>query len=89
MSDLAANFLGFAHDAEASALVLGEDLDRLRILTEAAHGRLGQDEYMDQEHGIVWGENWNSLELAQKRPEEATVTTLKTQVSKIDFFTKK
>ena len=44
MSDLAVTFLGFARDAEASALVLGEDLDRLHIRTEAAHGRLVRDE---------------------------------------------
>ena len=42
--DLAATFLGFARDAEASALVLGKNLERIRIRSEAAHGRLGQDE---------------------------------------------
>ena len=42
--DLAATFLGFARDAEASALVLG--LDRLHIQTEASHERLVQDEGM-------------------------------------------
>ena len=46
MSDLVATFLGFAHDAEASALVLGKDLDRLRIQTKASHGRLVQGEDM-------------------------------------------
>ena len=40
MSDLAAILLGFASDVEASALVLGEELERILIRTEAAHGRL-------------------------------------------------
>ena len=42
--DLASTFLGFARDAELSALVLVEDLERLCIQTEAVHGRMGQDE---------------------------------------------
>ena len=48
--DLASTFLGFAHDAEASALVLGEDIDMLHIWTEAAHRRLDQDEDMERQH---------------------------------------
>ena len=43
MSDLAAIFLDFARDAEASDLVLGEELDMLCIQTDTANGRLGQD----------------------------------------------
>ena len=43
VSDLAATLFGFSLDAEASALVLGEDLDRICIQNEAAHGRLVQD----------------------------------------------
>ena len=43
---------------------------------------------MDQEHGKVWGAIRNAVELAQKRAGEATVTTLKTQVLKIDYFIK-
>ena len=42
--DLASTFLGFARDAELSALVLVEDLERLCIQTEAVHERLVQDE---------------------------------------------
>ena len=42
--DLASTFLGFARDAELSALVLVEDLERLCIQTEAVHGRMGLDE---------------------------------------------
>ena len=64
VSDLAANFLGFACDAEASVLVLGEDLEIIHIQTEAAHGRLRQDEDMDQEHGKVWGYTRNAVELS-------------------------
>ena len=41
--DIAANFLDFARDEEASALVLGEDLEMIRIQTESSHGRLIQD----------------------------------------------
>ena len=41
VSDPAANFLGFANDAEASDLVLGEDLESIYIQTEASHVRLG------------------------------------------------
>ena len=48
MSDLATTFLGFSFDAEASVLVMGEDLDRLCIQTEAVHGRLDQEEDMKQ-----------------------------------------
>ena len=55
MSDLAATFLGFTRDAEASALGLSKDLERISILTEAAHVRLVQDEDIEQEQGTVWG----------------------------------
>ena len=44
VSDLAATLLGFTRDAEASALGLGKYLEIIGIQTEAAHGRLGQDE---------------------------------------------
>ena len=89
VSDLTATFLGFTRDGEASALVLGEDLEMIFIQTEAAHGRLGQDEDIDREHRTVRGAIRNAVELAQKRAGEATVTTLKMQASKIDSFTKK
>ena len=89
MSDLAATFLGFARDAEASDLILGKELDMIFIQTEAAHGKLGQDKSLDREHGTLWGAICNSVELYQKRAQEATATTLKTQVSKIDYFNKK
>ena len=48
-----------------------------------------QDKYMEREHGKVWGAIRNTVEPDQKRSEEATVTTLKIQVSKIYLFTKK
>ena len=41
ISYLAATFLGFARDVEASDLVLGKDLESICIQTEAAHGNLG------------------------------------------------
>ena len=41
MSDLVSTFLGFKCDTEASALVLGKDLEMIIIRTEAAHGSLG------------------------------------------------
>ena len=63
VSDLAATVLGFACDAEASALVLGEDREIIHIRTEADRGRLVQDEYMEREHGIVWGSIRNAVEL--------------------------
>ena len=78
-----ATFLGFSRDAEASALVLGKDLQRLHIRTEASHGRLNQYEGIYQEHATVWKSIRNTVEMAQKRSEEAIVATLKTQVSKI------
>ena len=78
MSDIAATFLGFARDAEASALVLGKDLEKIRIQTKASHGRLVQDEYIEKENGTFWQANRNTVELAHKRAGEATVTTLKT-----------
>ena len=85
MFDLAATFLGFTCDTEASALVLGENLEMICIRVEAAHGRLGQDkEIGGGGHMTFWGTIRNALELAQNRAGEATVTTLKTQVSKID-----
>ena len=89
MSDLAATLLGFARDAEASYLVLGEDLEMIYIWTELAYVRLVQDEEMEREHGTVWGSIRNTVELSQKRDEEVTVTTLKTQVYKIEPLTKK
>ena len=48
VSDISANVLGFAHDAEASALVLVKDVEIIRIQTEADHVRLGQDEDMER-----------------------------------------
>ena len=89
MSDLAATLLGFELDAEASDLVLGEDLERICIQNEADHGRLGQDEDMERENKTVWGAIRNVVELSQKRAGESTVTTLKMQVSKIEPFIKK
>ena len=59
--DITATFLGFANDAEASALVLGEDFDRIRIQTEAAHGRLVQDEDIEREHGLFFGSIWDEV----------------------------
>ena len=50
---------------------------------------MSQDKYMEREHGKVWGAIRNTVEPDQKRSEEATVTTLKIQVSKIYLFTKK
>ena len=44
---------------------------------------------MEWKLGIVWGTVRNAVELVQKRAEEATVATLKTQVLNIDSFTKK
>ena len=61
VSDLTATFLGFTRDGEASALVLGEDLEMIFIQTEAAHGRLGQDKDTEQEHGTVWGAILNAV----------------------------
>ena len=55
MPDIAATFLGFTHDVEASDLALGEDLERSFIRTKVAHKRLGMHEYMEWEHGTVWG----------------------------------
>ena len=89
MSDIAATFLGFVRDAEESDLVLDEDLERIHIRTEADHGRLGQDEDMERENKTVWGAIRNVVELSQKSAGESTVTTLKTQVSKIEPFIKK
>ena len=43
---------------------------------------------MEREHETVWGATQNAMELSQKSSEEPIVTTLKTQVSKIDPFTK-
>ena len=81
--------MGFARDAEASKLVLGKDLERLSIQTDAAHISMGQEENIEQEHRKVWGSTHKLVELSHNRAEEATVTTLKTQVYKIDYFTKK
>ena len=44
---------------------------------------------MEREHCTVWVSLHNSVELSQKRSEEATVATLKTQFLKIDSFSKK
>ena len=68
---------------------MGEELKMIRTRTEEAHGRMGQDEDTEQEHRTVWGDIRKALELAQKREGEATVTTLKSQVSKIEYFAKK
>ena len=65
MSDLAATFLGFARDAEASALVLDKYLERIHIQTETNHGKMGQYEDMDWEHGEVWWAIQDSVELPQ------------------------
>ena len=65
--DPAANFLGFTRDAEVSALVLGKELDRFHIQTEADHGRMGQDKDMYWEHGKVWGAINMAYELAHKK----------------------
>ena len=46
VSDLAATLLGFAGNAEVSALLLVEDLESIHIQTEAAHRSLVQDEEM-------------------------------------------
>ena len=43
MSDRVATSLVFTRGAEASALVFGKDLYRLRIQNEASHGSLVQD----------------------------------------------
>ena len=89
MLDLATTFLGFASYAEASALVLGEDLDIICIWTEAAYARLVQDKDTDREHRIVLRAIRNAVELDQKRSEKYTVTILQIYLSKIDSFTKK
>ena len=78
VSDLVAAFLGLTCDAEASALVLIKYLESICIRTEAAHGTLGQDKSIEREHETVWESIRNSVELTQKRTEEATVATLKT-----------
>ena len=62
--DIAANFLDFARDEEASALVLGEDLEMICIQTEASRWRLIQDEDMEQEHRIFWGYIQTKVEMA-------------------------
>ena len=89
VSDLAATFFGLARDEKAFALVLVKDLERICIKTEAERGSPGQNEDMEGEHGTLWGFIRNAVELSHKRKGEATVTTLKTQVSKMDSFTKK
>ena len=77
MSDLVSTFLGFKCDREASALVLGKNLEIIIIRTEEAHESLVQDEDTEWKHGTVCGATWNAVELAHKRAGEATVTTLK------------
>ena len=67
VSDLSATVLDFIRDTEVSDLVLGEDLHRILIQTEADHVKLGQDKYMDWECGTVWGAFWNAVEMAHKR----------------------
>ena len=84
MLDIVATFLSFARDVESSELVSGKYLENLSIQNEAAHGKMGQDEDIEQEHEKVWGSTRNTVEMDHTRAEEATVTTLKTQVSKID-----
>ena len=59
--DILSTFLVFARDAELSALVLGKDLDRLRIKNEAAHGSLIQDKDVEQEHRNFWGAIRNTV----------------------------
>ena len=88
VSDITSTFLFFVCDAEASALLFGEDFNMIHIRTEADHVRLCQKNDMKREHGTVWVAINNAVELSQKRVEEAIVTTLKTQVSKIDSYTK-
>ena len=68
---------------------MGGDLERIHIQNEAAHVRLGQDEDMEQEHGTVWEDIQNEVELSHKSAVKTTVTTLKTQVLKIESFTLK
>ena len=43
---------------------------------------------MEQEHRTFWVAIRNAVKLSQNRAGEATVTTLKTHVFKIDSFTK-
>ena len=74
---------------EASAKVLDKDLDGIHIQTKVAHGSLGQYNDMEREHMTVLRAIRNEVDMAQKREEESTVTTLKTQVSMIDSFYKK
>ena len=62
VSDLSATFLGFAHDSEASDLVLGEDLERICIQNEAAHEMMGQDEDMERAQMTLWLVVWNTVE---------------------------
>ena len=83
VSYLAAVFGGFAQDAETSAQVLGKDLDRIHIQNEASHRSLAQEKDMEWGHGTVYGDIRTTVELSQKRTRYSTVTTLKTQVSKI------
>ena len=64
VTDHALTLLGFAYDTEAPYLVLGKDLERIRISTDAAYGRMGQDKDMQWEHGKVWGSKRNAEELA-------------------------
>ena len=54
MSDLAATLLVIALYVKASAQVLGKDIDRIHLKTEAVHIRLGQDDGMDWEHTKAW-----------------------------------
>ena len=65
-------FLGFACDAEALALVLDKDLDRIFIYTEAEHGRVGQGKDMEWEHvpsGYPSAMQWKCPRRGQKKPQ--------------------
>ena len=64
-------------------------LGRLCTRTEADPSRLGQDKGMEQEHRTVWEDIREVLELAQKEEGRIALASQKSQVSKIDSFTKK
>ena len=89
MYELASTLLLLTRDAEASALLLGKYLEIIRIQTKVAHGSMVKDEDMDREHRKVWVAIQNEVELSHKSAGKTTVTTLKTQVLKIESFTLK
>ena len=62
---MAVAFLGFAWDVEATSKFISDDIERLRIITKAAHVQLDQDSLVVQEHGKVWGVIHTSIKLAQ------------------------